>query len=277
MNWYPPTEGLRVGEIVMKPELSIFKIGGGIIDREADLMEFVGLFAKISGPKILVHGGGKGASDMMATLGIAPQLVNGRRITDAATLEVVTMFYAGKTNKQLVAALQGHGVNALGLSGADGDVIRATKRPVREIDYGFVGDLNEASVNAGLIQQFLSLGLIPVFCAINHDGHGQLLNTNADTIAASLAKALSAQYTVALHFCFEKRGVLEDIHNEDSVIEKITPATYSELKKSGVVADGMLPKLENAFEALQSGVSNVIIEHALHINEKLKTTLCLNQ
>ena len=260
----------------MKPELEIFKIGGGIIDREADLMEFVHLFSKVRGPKILVHGGGKGASDMMKRLGIAPQLVNGRRITDAATLDVVTMFYAGKTNKQLVAALQNCGVNALGLSGADGNVILATKRLVRDIDYGFVGDLSEASINSGLIQQFLNLGLTPVFCAINHDGHGQLLNTNADTIAASLAKALSAQYQVALHFCFEKRGVLKDVNDDNSVIEKITLLDYGQLLASGIIADGMLPKLTNAFEALQFGVRKVIIEHALHINEELKTTLWLN-
>ena len=260
----------------MKPELKIFKIGGGIIDHEADLLEFVRLFAAVDGPRILVHGGGKGASDMMKRLGIAPQLVNGRRITDAVALDIVTMFYAGKTNKQLVAALQSRGVNALGLSGADGNVIRATKRPVREIDYGFVGDLNEASINDELIRQFLGLGLTPVFCAINHDGHGQLLNTNADTIAASLAKALSDKYAVALHFCFEKRGVLEDVNDDNSVIEKITLGNYGELKESGIISEGMLPKLENAFEALQFGVIKVVIEHALHINEGLKTTLWLN-
>ncbi len=261
----------------MKPELKIVKIGGGIIDRAADLMEFVRLFACLNGPKILVHGGGKGASDLMKILGIVPQLVNGRRITDAAALDIVTMFYAGRTNKQLVAALQSRGVNALGLSGADGNVILATKRLVREIDYGFVGDLNEASVDAALIKQFLGLGLTPVFCAINHDGHGQLLNTNADTIAASLAKALSREYAVALHFCFEKRGVLADVNDDNSVIERISPSYYSELKESGIISAGMLPKLDNAFEALQFGVSKVVIEHALHINENMKTTLWLNQ
>ena len=260
----------------MKPELKIFKIGGGIIDREAELFEFVRLFAQIEGPKILVHGGGKGASEMMQKLGIAPNMVQGRRITDAATLDIVTMFYAGKTNKQLVAALQARGTNALGLSGADGNAILAIKRPLREIDYGFVGDLSAASVNAPLIEQLLHLNLTPVFCAINHDGHGQLLNTNADTIAASVAKALSARYAVALHFCFEKRGVLADVGDDNSVIERITLANYNELKSSGVIADGMLPKLENAFDALQSGVDKVIIEHALHLDAPLKTTLCLN-
>ena len=260
----------------MKPELNVFKIGGGIIDNNSDLLEFVRLFSEVSGPKILVHGGGKGASDMMTRLGIAPRMINGRRITDAVTLDIVTMFYAGKTNKQLVAALQSRGVNALGLTGADGNVIQATKRPVRGVDYGFVGDLNEASVNAELIHQFLGIGLTPVFCAINHDGHGQLLNTNADTIAASVAKALSDKYGVVLHFCFEKRGVLTDLSDDNSVIENITFANYGELKESGAIADGMLPKLENAFDALQFGVDKVIIEHALYINEGLKTTLWLN-
>lgn len=259
----------------MKPELHVFKIGGGIIDNESDLLEFVRLFAGISGPKILVHGGGKGASEMLQRLGIAPRMVNGRRITDAATLDLVTMFYAGKTNKQIVAALQSFGVNALGFSGADGNVIRAVKRPVREIDYGFVGDLNETSVNADLIHQFLLLGLTPVFCPINHDGQGQLLNTNADTIAASVAKALSRQYAVTLHFCFEKRGVLSNVHDENSVITTINLKNYAELKESGIIADGMLPKLENAFDALQFGVEKVIIEHALRIDDPLKTTLCL--
>ncbi len=260
----------------MKPELHVFKIGGGIIDNDSDLLEFVRLFSEVSGPKILVHGGGKGASEMMTILGIAPRMLNGRRITDAVTLDIVTMFYAGKTNKQLVAALQSRGVNALGLSGADGNVIQAKKRPVRDVDYGFVGDLSETSVNTELIHQFLKIGLTPVFCAINHDGHGQLLNTNADTIASSVAKALSGEYAVALHFCFEKRGVLADVKDDKSVIEKITLANYGELKASGIIADGMLPKLENAFEALQFGVDKVIVEHALYINEKLKTTLWLN-
>ena len=259
----------------MKPELKIFKIGGGIIDHEPDLLKFIRLFAEITGPKILVHGGGKGASEMMKNLGIIPRMVNGRRITDAATLDIVTMFYAGKTNKQIVAALQSCGVNALGLSGADGNVVQAVKRPVREVDYGFVGDLSEASVNAALVHELLVLGLTPVFCPINHDGRGQLLNTNADTIAASLAKALSHEYAVALHFCFEKTGVLTDVNDEQSVITRITPDYYAELKQQGVIADGMLPKLENAFDALYYGVEKVIIEHALHINGDLKTTLCL--
>ena len=260
----------------MKPELKVFKIGGGIIDHESDLQGFLLLFSQVAGPKILVHGGGKGASEMMKNLGIAPKMVNGRRITDAITLDLVTMFYAGKTNKQIVAGLQRHGINALGISGADGNVIQAVTRPVREIDYGFVGDLSEASVNAELIHQFITLGLTPVFCPINHDGHGQLLNTNADTIAASVAKAMSRKYAVTLHFCFEKRGVLSDVNDENSVIPRISLADYAELKESGIIAAGMLPKLENAFDALQFGVDKVVIQHALHINDELKTMLCLN-
>ena len=259
----------------MKSQLKIFKIGGAVIDDEPNLRGFLKLFSAISGQKILVHGGGKGASDMMTNLGIAPHMVNGRRVTDAATLEIVTMFYAGKTNKQIVAGLQKLGVNALGLSGADGNVIQAVRRPVREINYGFVGDLDETSINAGLIHQLLELGLTPVFCPINHDGHGQLLNTNADTIAASLAKALSTHYAVELHFCFEKNGVLADVNDNQSVIPKITIASYAGLKQQGVIAAGMLPKLENAFDALSYGVEKVIIEHALHINGTLKTELCL--
>jgi acetylglutamate kinase len=259
----------------MKPQLKIFKIGGGIIDHEPDLLEFLRLFSEIDGLKILVHGGGKGASQMMTNLGMVPQMINGRRITDAATLDIVTMFYAGKTNKQIVAGLQKLGVNALGLTGADGNVIQAVKRPVRDVDYGFVGDLSEASVNSALVQQLLEVGLTPVFCPINHDGNGQLLNTNADTIAASVAKALSGQYAVELHFCFEKNGVLANVKDDNSVITKITQLNYEELKQEGVIADGMLPKLENAFDALNYGVEKVIIEHALRITGTLKTELCL--
>lgn len=260
---------------MMKPQLKVFKIGGGVIDYEPDLLEFLRLFADVSGPKILVHGGGKGANEMLTSLGIAPRVVNGRRITDAATLDVVTMFYAGKTNKQIVATLQRLGTNALGLSGADGNVIQARQRPVRDVDYGFVGDLDETAINAALVQQLLALELTPVFCSINHDGNGQLLNTNADTIAASVAKALSPHYVVELHFCFDKNGVLTNVNDSQSVIPKITLVNYEELKRDGIVLDGMLPKLDNAFEALHCGVEKVIIEHALRINKALKTEICL--
>lgn len=258
----------------MKPPLTILKIGGAILDHVPDLAVFLRQFAELAGPKILVHGGGKGASDMLITLGLVPQVVNGRRRTDAATLDVVTMFYAGKTNKQLVAALQALGVNALGLSGADGNVLRAVLRPVREVDYGFVGDLPENSVNTGLLEQLLTLRLTPVLCPIMHDGHGQLLNTNADTIAAAVAKALSRQFAVRLHYCFEKKGVLAEINDENSVIPQITPADYEQLKQRGIIAGGMLPKLDNAFDALHYGVENVSIGSALHLTGPLKTELC---
>lgn len=257
----------------MKQLLKVFKIGGGVLDDEAPLRQFVQQFSQVTGRKILVHGGGKGASQMLQDLGIVPQMVQGRRITDAATLDVVTMFYAGKTNKQLVALLQAAGCNALGLSGADGNVIRAVKRPVRDIDYGFVGDLPAGSVEAGLLTTLLETGLTPVLCAITHDGQGQLLNTNADTIASTVARALAAAYEVELHFCFEKDGVLADVNDEASVIPEIQPRQYQQLKAEGVIAAGMVPKLDNAFAALEAGVARVVIEHALKIDQPVKTVL----
>lgn len=259
-----------------KPKLTIYKIGGGIIDDGAELIKFLELLAQASGPKILVHGGGKGASTMMRELGLTPQLINGRRVTDAATLDIVTMFYAGKTNKQVVAELQKLGVNALGLSGADGNVIQGVKRPVKIIDYGFVGDLTPASVNQNLLQQLVTAGLTPVLCPIIHDGQGQLLNTNADTIASAVAVALADSFAVTLHYCFEKNGVLRDVADDQSVIREINSEKYAELKQQGIIADGMLPKLENAFAALYQGVSQVIIGHALNIQNSLHTVLCLN-
>jgi len=259
-----------------KPQVTIYKIGGGIIDDAVELTKFLALLAQADGPRILVHGGGKGASSMMRELGIEPQLVNGRRITDAATLDIVTMFYAGKTNKQVVAELQKLGVNALGLSGADGNVIQGHKRPVRDIDYGFVGDLTPASVDNALLKSLLEAGMTPVLCPIIHDGQGQLLNTNADTIASAVAVALAPAYDVILHYCFEKNGVLRNVADDNSVISEINSATYVELKQQGIIADGMLPKLENAFAALNQGVSKVIIGHALHINSGLRTVVCLN-
>jgi acetylglutamate kinase len=258
-----------------KSVVTIYKIGGGIIDEVAELRKFLELLAQTEGRKILVHGGGKGASTMMRELGLTPQLINGRRVTDAATLDIVTMFYAGKTNKQVVAELQKLGVNALGLSGADGNVICGVKRPVRDIDYGFVGDLEPASVNAELLRQLLAANITPVLCPIIHDGHGQLLNTNADTIASAVAVALTGAYTVNLHYCFEKNGVLREVTDEQSVIPKINTVTYVELKQQGIIADGMLPKLENAFAALNQGVSQVIIGHARNISNSLRTVLCL--
>lgn len=259
-----------------KQELTIYKIGGGIIDEPAELTKFLQLFSENTGLKILVHGGGKGASTMMRELGLIPQLINGRRVTDAATLDIVTMFYAGKTNKQVVAELQQLGINALGLSGADGNVIQGVKRPVRDVDYGFVGDLTPASINTNLVQQLINAGLTPVLCPIIHDGRGQLLNTNADTIASAVAVALADKFAVTLHYCFERNGVLLDVQNNESVIAKINTVEYAELKQQGIIADGMLPKLENAFVALQQGVDKVIIGHALNIRSDFHTVLCLN-
>ena len=253
--------------------VTVYKIGGGIIDDAPELHQFLALLAAVPGPKILVHGGGKGASALMRELGLTPQLINGRRVTDAAALDIVVMFYAGKTNKEVVAALQQRGVNALGLSGADGNVIQGIKRPVKDVDYGFVGDLTPASVNNGLLLTLLQAGVMPVLCPIIHDGQGQLLNTNADTIASAVAVALADTLAVTLHYCFEKNGVLRDVADDNSVIPEINPASYAELKAQGIIADGMLPKLENAFAALQQGVHKVIIGHALQLNSGVQTVL----
>ena len=253
--------------------VTIYKIGGGIIDDAAELAKFLELLAQTTGPKILVHGGGKGASAMMRELGLTPHMVNGRRITDAATLDIVVMFYAGKTNKEVVASLQRLGVNALGLSGTDGNTIQGTKRPVKDIDYGFVGDLTPASVNKELLLNLVQAGITPVLCPIIHDGQGQLLNTNADTIASAVAVALASAAEVTLHYCFEKNGVLRDVNDNSSVISEINAASYAELKEQGIIADGMLPKLENAFAALEAGVSRVVIGHALNLGSGVQTVL----
>ncbi|WP_019947153.1 acetylglutamate kinase [Hymenobacter aerophilus] len=258
----------------MAETLKIYKIGGAILDEPAQLSRFVAALAQVPGPRLLVHGGGRGASQLLAQLGHEPQLVQGRRITDAATLDIVTMFYAGKTNKQLVAGLQAAGVNALGLSGADGNAIRAVRRPVGAINYGFVGDLPADAVNTGLLELLLRAGLLPVLCAITHDGQGQLLNTNADTIASAVAVALAPRRAVELHFCFEKDGVLADVNDDSSVIERLTAADYAQLKAAGAVAAGMVPKLDNAFAALNAGVASVVIENALRLHEPVKTVLC---
>lgn len=258
-----------------KSKVTVYKIGGGIIDNPAELSKFLELLAQTANPKILVHGGGKGASTMMRELGLTPQLLNGRRVTDAAALDIVTMFYAGKTNKQVVADLQRLGVNALGLSGADGNVIQGVKRPVKDVDYGFVGDLTPNSVNKYLLQRLLAAGITPVLCPIIHDGQGQLLNTNADTIASAVAVALAEVYDVTLHYCFEKNGVLRDVSDDQSVIPEINLVAYEALKQGKIIADGMLPKLENAFAALHQGVNRVIIGHALHIQSPFHTGLCL--
>ncbi|TCJ17721.1 acetylglutamate kinase [Flaviaesturariibacter flavus] len=237
----------------------VIKIGGNVIDDEAALDTFLEQFAAVEGVKVLVHGGGKLATRMAEAMNVPQQLVDGRRITDAETLRIVTMVYAGYINKNIVARLQAAGCPAIGLSGADGDAVRAHKRR-SALDYGFVGDVD--AVNAFLLQRLLEGGDAVVLAPITHDGKGQLLNTNADTIAQETARALAAAYEVHLLYSFEKRGVLRDAADNDSAIPRITPAAYLELKEKGIVSAGMIPKLDNAFAALASGVSEVIIGNA---------------
>jgi acetylglutamate kinase len=241
-------------------KISIIKIGGNVIDYPEKLDEFLGIFAKVPGPKILVHGGGVMASRFGESMGIMPEMVDGRRITDKDTLDIVTMVYAGLINKTVVAKLQSLKVNALGLTGADGNLIRSIKRPVKGIDYGFVGDIQE--VNTELLQQLLQVGLLPVINAITHDQKGQLLNTNADSIASALATGLALEHYVDLYFCFNKPGVLVDEKNEQSIIPLINEDIYKELRKENVIHSGMIPKLDNAFEALKQGVQRVWIGKA---------------
>lgn len=247
----------------------IVKIGGNVIDNPAALEKFLTDFSKIAGQKVLVHGGGKLATDLAKQLNVPQEVVNGRRITDAETLKITAMVYAGLINKQIVASLQSKNVNAIGLSGADGNSIQSSKRKIADIDYGFVGDLDVKSVNANFVASLLRLTIVPVFSAITHDGKGQLLNTNADTISAALAVALSGSYDVQLNYCFEKKGVLKDVEDDDSVIETITPVDYKQLLSDGIISKGMIPKLDNAFDAIQKGVKSVVIAHA---NDLLNTT-----
>jgi acetylglutamate kinase len=240
--------------------LSIIKIGGNVIDFPEKLNEFLYLFANFPGKKILVHGGGIMASKFGESMGVMPEMVDGRRITDKDTLEIVTMVYAGLINKQIVAKLQSLKQNSLGLTGADGNLIRCIKRPVKTIDYGFVGDIKE--VNVDLAKTLLDADIIPVVCAITHDKKGQLLNTNADSIASELATNLSKKFTVNLYYCFDKAGVLIDEKNENSIVPMINEDIYAELKKENVIHSGMIPKLDNAFAALHKGVNHVWIGKA---------------
>ena len=238
-------------------KLSVVKIGGNVIEDAAALQSFLTDFAQMQGSKILVHGGGKKATAMAEKMDIPVQRVEGRRITDAQNLDIITMLYGGKINKNIVAQLQNLGCNALGLSGADGNAIQAVKRPVKSIDYGFVGDV--VGVNNALFQMLLKGRYTPVCCAITHDQKGQLLNTNADTIAATLAQSLSQSFEVSLWYCFEKQGVLENIDDDGSVIETITPQKYKNLKTAQVIHSGMIPKIDNCFDALANGVNEVKI------------------
>ena len=253
------TVSINPAEISAKKSLHIIKIGGNVIDNSQNLHHFLKDFQSLDGFKILVHGGGKVATQIAEDMGIEARLVDGRRITDIETLRVVTMVYGGLINKNIVAQLQRFGNNAIGLTGADGNFIKAKKRPVKTIDYGFVGDIDENSINPGNISRLMEAGFTPVFCAITHDGEGQLLNTNADTIASALAVNLASIYETTLIYCFEKKGVLQDIDDDDSLIREINPEHYEELKKERIIHSGMLPKLDNAFTAIACGVKAVII------------------
>ena len=250
-------------------KLHVFKIGGNIIDNESKLISFLKDFSAINESKILIHGGGKEASSVANQLGIPVKLHNGRRITDALTLNIITMVYAGKINKSIVSELQAFSCNSIGICGADGNAYKAIKRPKNEFDFGFVGDLIE--INTSFFKNLLDNKIIPVCCAVSHDGEGQLLNTNADTIASDIASALSENFEVTLTYCFEKKGVLENIKDLNSVIPIINTEKYEELKNKGLIKEGMLPKLHNCFQALSKGVkevrvgsSNILSNQNLH-------------
>jgi acetylglutamate kinase len=258
--------------------ISIIKIGGNVIDNPENLNGFLNLFSKFPGKKILIHGGGVMASRFGESLGVMPQMKDGRRITDLDTLQVVTMVYAGLINKELVAKLQKLNQNAIGLSGADGNLIRSKKRTVKDIDYGYVGDVE--AINVDLIDLLLSKEIIPVVCAITHDKKGQLLNTNADTIASEMATSLSKKHTVNLYFCFQKPGVLIDENNDGSLIPFINEEIYEELKKERVIHSGMIPKLDNAFKALNEGVNQVWLglpENLLWAEKGKKSGTCIEK
>lgn len=289
--------------------IKVIKIGGNIVDNPELLKKFARDFAEMPGMKILVHGGGVMASQMQKSMGMVPQMIEGRRVTDEDTLKVVTMVYAGWCNKNITALLQSERCNAIGLSGADGNAIRASKRAPMKVqnaqtgedmmvDYGYVGDVTAESVNAKFLYSLLERGITPVLCAINHDGEGNLLNTNADTIASSVAVAMAnyryrsprevcckcedcthcsddgrLTHIVNLIYCFEKDGVLYDKDDDTSVIPEINEEYFAQLKTEGRVADGMIPKLSNAFKAISNGVNKVIIKHALNLNSNIGTTL----
>ena len=253
--------------------IQIIKIGGNIIDNPDALDKFLKNFSKVEGAKILVHGGGKLATEMSKQLGIPVQMVHGRRVTDEATIKLVTGVYAGQINKNIVADLQALGCNALGLTGADMNIIPAHKRVNKEIDYGLVGDFDTDDINVDLLTKIIEMGVTPVFCPLTHDQQGNMLNTNADTIASGLAVALSKSFNTKLTYCFDKKGVLSDVNDENSVIQHIDKKLYAKLKQSKSIHDGMIPKLDNSFNAIESGVKQVVIKHADYILEENGTTL----
>lgn len=243
-----------------KEKLTIIKVGGKIVEDESALRRLLADFSTMDGKKLLVHGGGRSATALAARLGIETKMVDGRRITDDAMLEVVVMVYGGLVNKRIVAGLQAIGVNAVGLTGADMDALLSVRRPAGKVDYGWVGDVRR--VNADAVSMLIENGCCPVIAPITHDGEGHLLNTNADTMAGATAKALAQRYEVELVYCFEKAGVLSDGNDDDSVIKEINSCKYKELKDSGVVSGGMIPKLDNAFACISAGVSRVVITRA---------------
>lgn len=248
----------------MKEKITVVKVGGAVVEDGDRLARLLSDFSAIEGRKVLVHGGGRRATAVASRLGIESKMVNGRRITDHDMLEVVTMVYGGLVNKSLVARLQANGIDAIGLTGVDIDVIRSHKRPVKDVDYGYVGDVD--CVDRNKLHMLIEAGITPVMAPLTHDGKGNILNTNADTIAAETAKALAEYYDVTLIFCFEKKGVLSNPDDDDSVIPLITRADFQRYVADGTVAGGMLPKLENAFEAISAGVSCVNITLATAID-----------
>lgn len=251
--------------------LSVIKIGGNVVDSPQALDAFLDDFVSLPNDKILVHGGGVMASQTLRRLGIEPKMVDGRRITDEQTLRVAVSVYAGWLNKNIVAKLQARRCNALGLSGADGDIIEADIRPKEPIDFGFVGDVR--SIDIKFLDMLLEQGITPVICAVTHDRKGTLLNTNADTIASSVARAMAAIRKVSLTFCFEKNGVLADPEDENSVIAHIDRAGFAEMKASGAVSAGMIPKLDNAFAAIDAGVQRVIIKNSANLDKAIGTVI----
>ena len=248
----------------MKLPLTIVKVGGAVVEDSARLDSLLSAFAAIDGRKVLVHGGGRRATAIASRLGVESRMVDGRRVTDGAMLEVVTMVYGGLVNKDIVARLQARGINSIGLTGADGGVIISHKRPVKDVDYGFVGDVDR--VDGNRLASLIEGGFTPVMAPLTHDGHGQMLNTNADTIAAETAKALAERYDVTLMYCFEKPGVMAEPDDDSTLIPVITRQYFRRLKADGTVTGGMLPKLENAFSAIDAGVSRVNITLATAID-----------
>jgi len=250
-------------------KLTLIKVGGKIVEEEDTLQKLLRDFSKIQGFKVLVHGGGRSATKLASQLGIESKMVNGRRITDAETLKIVTMVYGGLVNKNIVTGLQALGINALGLTGADLNVILSVKRPVAEVDYGFVGDVKK--VNGEQLASLIKQDIVPVMAPLAHDGKGCLLNTNADTIAGEVAKALSKFFDVTLMFCFEKKGVLRDENDDGSVIPEIDKDAFDRYVEQGVIQGGMIPKLENSFQAIEAGVKEVVITQASDIHQSKGT------